>query len=336
MARTLPTVPTLTGRLPAGTAVLVIGATGQVGRHVVRALLDRGATVRALLRDPDHAEVPDGVDRVRGDLRDPASVRAALRGSGAALYVSPHEADERDLAATVVAACEAERVRLVFVGVHAHARNRLVEAAQRALFGRMVPHYRGKLALARDVARSPLRPVMLVPSNFMQNDEVFGEEIRAGRYVGAMSDKGVNRVDLRDVGEVAARALLDGDLAPGAYDVSGPRSVGGRESAAVWAEALGHPVAYLGDDDTLMADTFARYLSGQRLADWTASFRALRKMSMATRPKDVAATRALLGHEPRSFEDYVRETVHSWRAVEEATTRPQKPSAVRRSLSHTS
>ncbi|MCF6506453.1 NAD-dependent epimerase/dehydratase family protein [Blastococcus sp. MG754426] len=310
-----PPVPVLAGPLPAGTPVLVIGATGQVGRQVVAALLARGATVRALLRDPEGADVPAGVARVRGDLRDPASLRAALRGAGAAFYVSPHEADERALAAAVVAACEAERVRLVFVGVHVHARSRWRAALLRVVFGRILPHYRGKIALARDVARSPLRPVMLVPANFMQNDEVFAEEIRAGRFVTPLSDRGVNRVDLRDVGEAAARALLDGDVAPGSYDVAGPRAVGGRESAAVWAEALGRPVAYLGDDDELMARTFARYLDGQRLADWTASFRVLRRISMPTSRRELRTTRKLLGREPRSFETYVHDTVAAWRAA---------------------
>ncbi|MGY1836367.1 SDR family oxidoreductase [Blastococcus sp. SYSU DS0510] len=315
MAPSRTPVPVLTGPLPAGTPVLVVGATGQVGRQVVAALLARGATVRALLRDPEGADVPAGVERVRGDLRDPASLRAALRGAGAALYVSPHETDERALAAGFVAACQAERVRLVFVGVHVHARRRWQEALLRVVFGRILPHYRGKIALARDVARSPLRPIMLAPSNFMQNDEVFAEEIRAGRFVTPLSDKGVNRVDLRDVGEAAARALVDGDVAPGSYDVAGPRSVGGRESAAVWAEALGRPVVYLGDDDEVMVRTFTRYLDGPRLADWTASFRVLRRISMPTSRRGLRTTRQLLGREPRSFETYVHDTVAAWRAT---------------------
>ncbi|WP_336921049.1 SDR family oxidoreductase [Aquipuribacter sp. SD81] len=317
MAPSRPTVPVLQGPLPAGAPVLVIGATGQVGRHVVASLLARGARVRALLRDPDRADVPAGVERVRGDLRDVASLRAALRGAGAAFYVTPHETDERELARTVLAACEAERVRLVFTGVHVHARNPVTEAVMRVVMGRVLPHYRGKIALAREVARHPLRPVLVVPGNFMQNDEVFADEIRAGRYVTPLSAKGVNRVDLRDVGDVVARALVDGDLAPGAYDVSGPASIGGAESAAVWAAELGHPVAYLGDDDELMARTFARYLSGHRLADWTASFRVLRRISMPTKPRDVAATRELLGREPRDFATYVRDTVTAWRAEEQ-------------------
>lgn len=314
MAATRPQAPVLTGPLPAGAPVLVVGATGQVGREVVAALLARGATVRALLRDPVGADVPGGVERVRGDLRDPESVRRGLRGAGAALYVSPHETDEHALAEGFVAACEAEGVRLVFVGVHVHARTPLAAALLRVVFGRVLPHYRGKIALARDVARSPLRPVMLVPANFMQNDAVFGEEVRAGRYVTPLSDRGVNRVDLRDVGVVAARALVDGDVAPGSYDLAGPRAVGGRESAATWAAALGRPVDYLGDDDELMVSTFARHLSGQRLADWTASFRVLRRIAVPTSRRELRTTRRLLGREPGSFEAYVSDTVAAWRA----------------------
>ena len=320
------------GPLPPGTPVLVLGATGQVGRHVVRALLDRGATVRAMLRDPDGADVPAGVERVPGDLRDAASVRAALHGARAAFYVTPHEADEEALAATVLAACEEAGVRLVFVGVHVHARTWLRRTLLRTVVARALPHYRAKLALARSVARSPLRPVLLVPTNFLQNDEVLAGELLAGRYPTPLGRTGVNRVDLRDLGEVAARALLDGDVAPGAHPVVGPRSVDGPTSAAAWASALGRPVTYVGDDDAAMEAALRRHLHGQRLADWTATFRVLRGLSMATSPGDVRTTTALLGRPPRDLDDYVRDTVASWA---DAVPGAQKPSAARLAASHT-
>lgn len=61
---------------------LVTGATGFVGNQVVRALLDDGDGVRCLVRHTDDAVLLDGlaVERVAGDLRDPASVRRAVRG----------------------------------------------------------------------------------------------------------------------------------------------------------------------------------------------------------------------------------------------------------------
>ncbi|MGQ9498255.1 MAG: SDR family oxidoreductase [Desulfotomaculales bacterium] len=63
--------------------VLVTGATGFVGRHVVRELLARGAEVRCLVRRPDKAAevLARGVELVQGDVTDPASLRGACAGA---------------------------------------------------------------------------------------------------------------------------------------------------------------------------------------------------------------------------------------------------------------
>jgi uncharacterized protein YbjT (DUF2867 family) len=62
--------------------ILVTGANGFVGGHVVRALVDAGERVRALVRDATGAGALDGVDceLARGDVTDPASLRAAAEG----------------------------------------------------------------------------------------------------------------------------------------------------------------------------------------------------------------------------------------------------------------
>src|SRR4051812_47304565 len=61
---------------------LVTGATGKVGNAVARALAARGDEVRVLVRDPARARplLPDGVEAVRGDVTDPASLRPAAEG----------------------------------------------------------------------------------------------------------------------------------------------------------------------------------------------------------------------------------------------------------------
>lgn len=61
-------------------SILVTGATGNVGRHLVRQLTEAGHSVRALTRDPNAAEFPDGVEAVKGDLSDHASLRTAFDG----------------------------------------------------------------------------------------------------------------------------------------------------------------------------------------------------------------------------------------------------------------
>jgi dihydroflavonol-4-reductase len=62
--------------------VLVTGATGKVGHAIASALLDRGDQVRGLVRDPRRAAaiLPAGVEPLRGDATDPASLTAAVEG----------------------------------------------------------------------------------------------------------------------------------------------------------------------------------------------------------------------------------------------------------------
>src|SRR5580704_4739107 len=62
--------------------VLVIGATGTVGSELVKSLLQRGASVRALTRtQPKSGTFPGAVEIAIGDLTDPVSVAAALTGA---------------------------------------------------------------------------------------------------------------------------------------------------------------------------------------------------------------------------------------------------------------
>jgi dihydroflavonol-4-reductase len=74
--------------------VLVTGATGHLGSFVVRALLEQGHQVRALVRDPARLEraglgdVLDRIDAVRGDVGDPASVRSAMADQEAVVHAA--------------------------------------------------------------------------------------------------------------------------------------------------------------------------------------------------------------------------------------------------------
>ena len=76
---------------------LVTGATGFVGSHILGALLDRGETVRALVRDPKKAQVlrDRGVEVMEGDLLDPASLGAAVSGAGPIYHCAAAVGPER-------------------------------------------------------------------------------------------------------------------------------------------------------------------------------------------------------------------------------------------------
>jgi len=67
---------------------LVTGATGFIGWHVARHLLERGRRVRVLVRPASRLTDLDGVEVVTGDLRDPASLDAATAGCGVVFHVA--------------------------------------------------------------------------------------------------------------------------------------------------------------------------------------------------------------------------------------------------------
>ncbi len=108
--------------------VLVTGATGYIGGRLVPRLLERGHSVRVLVRDPGRIAGRPWADRVEvaaGDLLDPATLRPALAGVEAAYYLvhsmdSGQDFEERDRTAAgnfVAAAREAGGIRhLLYLG----------------------------------------------------------------------------------------------------------------------------------------------------------------------------------------------------------------------------
>ena len=68
--------------------VLVTGASGFLGHHVARQLLDQGRSVRALVRSASHLRELEGAQVVTGDLRDAASLKRAAAGCDVVYHVA--------------------------------------------------------------------------------------------------------------------------------------------------------------------------------------------------------------------------------------------------------
>jgi uncharacterized protein YbjT (DUF2867 family) len=102
--------------------LLVVGATGSLGRLAVAEAAQRGHDVTALVRDPARANLPEPVVKVRGDVLDPVSLGPAVEGRDAVVCAlgtpSPRQASSllEDGTRNLVAAMERASVpRLVCV-----------------------------------------------------------------------------------------------------------------------------------------------------------------------------------------------------------------------------
>ncbi|MER5789706.1 NAD(P)H-binding protein [Streptomyces sp. NPDC001980] len=211
--------------------ILVTGATGTIGKDVVRQLAGRGAKVRALTRDPVKATVPAGVEVVRGDYAEPASLEAALAGATAAFLVRPAGPEEGQDAALVAAARAAGVERLVKLSA--------IATGDPATGPSGSWHVAGE----RAVRDSGLAWTVLRPSSFASNTLTWLPALRTGEPVPNMTGDGASGViDPRDIAEVAVRALLDAGHAGRTYTLTGPEAITVPGQAAVLAEVLGRPV----------------------------------------------------------------------------------------------
>lgn len=81
------------------TTILVTGATGTVGQHVTKLLVERGGSVRALTRNLERArpKMPEGVQMVTGDLMKPETLQEALQGVKGIFLITSSDEPNADL-----------------------------------------------------------------------------------------------------------------------------------------------------------------------------------------------------------------------------------------------
>ena len=293
--------------------ILIVGARGRVGREVLRALSSSSTSVRALVRRPSARNESLGVREVVGDLGDRASLDRALDGVESAFFVTPHDEREQQLGECFIDAAAAAGVRrIVFASAYHPSPTSSIGFALFVGVASLFTHYGPKLRVERRVRLAKTSPVVLMPSNFYQNDELYRPEILAGQYPQPLGVRGASRVDCADIGDAAARALTDESVDAGAYPLVGPDpALTGPACAAVWAAALGHEVAYTGDLRRWPALIGERMHPRER-ADFGKTYKIFSRMRVPAKPRDVERATALLGRTPRAYATYVAERARAW------------------------
>jgi uncharacterized protein YbjT (DUF2867 family) len=287
--------------------ILVTGSTGNVGSHVLRELRKRDAHARVLVRKQP-ATPPEDVEVAVGDLLDPVSVEKAIRGVDKLYLLNAVVPDE--LTQGLIAYGLAKKHCLKQVVYH---------SVFRADEFKDVPHFASKATIEAALKAYDVPYTIIRPNYFHQNDEALKEALLgSGIYPTPLGPIGVASVDVRDIAEAAAISLTtDGHLGK-TYHLNGPDALSGPTAALIWSKLLGKEIRYAGHD----MEAFEQQMR-QRAPSWSAfdirmMFQAYVEHGFLAEDGDLQTLTALLGHPPRSYEAFARETAQKWQSEDSA------------------
>nr|WP_221381521.1 NmrA/HSCARG family protein [Actinoplanes polyasparticus] len=241
--------------------IVVLGATGQQGGAVSAALRAQGRTVRAVVRNPvgDRAQAlaAMGVDIVRGDLRDPQSLRAAFSGAHGVFSVQPSsgqagadltDEDEIRFATSVAEAAEQSGV--------AHFVYTSTVAAGATLTG--VPHFDTKIRIEAHLRGLGLPATVVRPASFMDTLVLPGMGLDQGQLSFLMRPgQSMQFIAVHDIGRIVAAIFADPDRYLGlTLEIAGDQLTG-NDLAGHLTRAVGKPISYSRFPATLLAQSRA-------------------------------------------------------------------------------
>ncbi|WP_026931343.1 NAD(P)H-binding protein [Glycomyces tenuis] len=272
--------------------VLVTGATGTVGRHVIAQLieLDPGVKIRALTRDAD-AEVPDGVELAVGDLSSPETLGGAFDGVDAVHFINFAGDQYAPLpeAGRIVALAEAAGVsRATVLGGRAEGE------------------------LERALAASGVETTLLHPVEFMSNTLMWwAAAIRTeGRIREPFGDRVSAMIHPADIGAVAAKILLEGGHGGEAYLLTGPEAVTITDKVRILGEAIGRELEFV----ELTVDEAREQWAAQGMGEEMVAFLVEALGDTPDEGKTVVSTvEEITGRAPRSFAQWAAEHADAFR-----------------------
>lgn len=280
--------------------ILVIGALGNVGAEVVKQVLARGGKVRAA--DMNLSKLKerfgDSVETVRFDFTDPSTYPETFNGVKKMFYMRPPQITniQREMHPSMDAAKQAGVTQVVFLSLIG------IEQAK------YVPHYKVETYLKE----LGIQTTFLRCSFFMQNlNTTHRQEIKERSEIFVPVGKArTSFIDARDIGKVAAIALIESGHAGKNYDLTGSEALDYWQAAAILSAVLGRKITYRNPNplhfliETIRRGTpfiFAMVMLGL----YTST-----RFGMAE-PITLEVER-LTGRKPISFRQYVEDYQASW------------------------
>jgi uncharacterized protein YbjT (DUF2867 family) len=287
--------------------ILVVGGTGNVGAEVVKELQNRNADIRLLVRKEDD-RMPKGIEVAIGDLLDPVSVQKALHGVDKLYLLNAVTPDE--LTQGLIVYDLAKRLKLKHIVYH---------SVFRVEHFKDVPHFASKLAIENALREFDVPFTIIRPNYFCQNDATLKDPLtKAGIYPMPLGDVGVSAVDIRDIAEATAIVLTSDEHYGKTYNLNGPEALSGDKAASIWSKLLGKEIRYSGHDMDAYEEQMRKTVPSWSAFDIRMMFEGYLERGFVAEDGDLETLTKLLGHSPRRYEDFARETFLRWQEMAKA------------------
>jgi uncharacterized protein YbjT (DUF2867 family) len=272
---------------------------------VVTGLLTQGAAVRVMSRSADKLKkLPAGVEGFRGDLDDPDTLPAAFDGIDSVFLLNAVGLNETDEGLLAVSAAKAAEVkRIVYLSVF------MPPGSER------IPHFRSKLPVEKAIKESGITYTILRPNNFFQNDIGLKSAIlQYSVYPQPIGWMGLNRVDVRDVADCAVNALMQSGHDGQTYEVHGPDVLTAEDIAGTYTRHLGREIRYSGNDLDTWGQKVKNIIPEFMIPEMRIMYEFFQEKGMLASKESLEKMQKLLGHKPRTFDNFVGEIIVEWRS----------------------
>jgi uncharacterized protein YbjT (DUF2867 family) len=283
--------------------ILITGASGSVGREVLREMQKSGAEFCAMYRSKeDAAKAPGGVKTTVADFSDRSSLLNAFRGIERVFLVCSPIQELVELEGNAIEACEKAGVKQIVL-------NSALGAGD---YDKSFPSWHRKVE--DKLKTSGISFVILRPNGFMQNVVTYlAPSIRAqGAFYDAMGEAKTSYVDVRDVGAIAATVLVSAGAHAGkTYELNGPEAITQDELAQRIGANCGREVKHV----NIPREAHRKAMLDLGMPEWqVTALIELQDYYVSGRAANVDRTiERLLGRPPRRITAFLGENAQAFR-----------------------
>ncbi|MBL8199752.1 MAG: SDR family oxidoreductase [Chromatiales bacterium] len=288
------------------TMILLTGVTGKTGGETAKQLLQKGAKLRAIVRNEAKAAElkAAGVELVVGDVADADTVRRAFEGVDKAFLTLPNgrnqEAQEKQFTDLAVAAGVKHLVKMSSMEAVAHAQTPIPKA-----------HWAVEEYIRAAGRASGIAWTMVKPNFFMQNLLGSAAGIKANRKFSLPMGNGTTGMaDVRDIAAVCVEVLTGNGHAGKSYEITGPEVLTFHQVAERFSAVLGAKVEYVPMPTDQFRERMKNVLEPWHLNAVCELFREIAEIGL---DHTTDTFRKLMGREPRSVTQFIQDHVALFR-----------------------